>query len=226
MSVRYAILGLLAQKPRHGYQLRAAFEAVVGGDAGWEVKPAQIYTTLERLEEAGLVERTSDLGEGAEPGRRIYALTPAGRQSLLEWFSGGVTPGHQRDEFFVKLMVALAGAEVDPARILQTQRAHLFRELHAVTTQRDECDPHTEMARILLLDKVAMHLEADLRWLDMTEQRLEAVRGQPLTEPEMRRRGRPPKGDKGSTYPPPAGQENGRSQNSKMVEQKRGHHGK
>ena len=55
MSVRNAILGLLAQRPRHGYDLRAAFEAVVGGDEIWEVKPAQIYTTLERLEQAGLV---------------------------------------------------------------------------------------------------------------------------------------------------------------------------
>ena len=49
MSVRNAILGLLAQKPRHGYELRAAFEAVVGGGVNWDVKPAQIYTTLERL---------------------------------------------------------------------------------------------------------------------------------------------------------------------------------
>jgi DNA-binding PadR family transcriptional regulator len=51
MSVRNAILGLLAQRPRHGYELRAAFEALVGGEAIWEVKPAQIYTTLARLEE-------------------------------------------------------------------------------------------------------------------------------------------------------------------------------
>jgi DNA-binding PadR family transcriptional regulator len=56
MSVRHAILGLLAQRPRHGYELRAAFSAVIGGDENWDVKPAQIYTTLNRLEEAGLVE--------------------------------------------------------------------------------------------------------------------------------------------------------------------------
>ena len=203
MSVRYAILGLLAQKPRHGYELRAAFEAVVGGDANWAVKPAQIYTTLERLEHAGQVERTSDLGEGQEPSRRIYALTPAGRRSLQEWFEGGITPEHQRDEFFVKLMVALAGRKVDPARVIQIQRAHLFKELHSATTLRDGYDPHTEMAQILLLDKAIMHLEADLRWLDMTEMRLEEVKLQPLPEPTVRRRGRPPKGDKGSTYPPP-----------------------
>lgn len=204
MSVRYAILGLLAQKPRHGYELRAAFEAVVGGDKNWEVKPAQIYTTLERLEEAGLVRRESDLGEGNEPARRVYAILPKGSVALHEWFARGVTPWHQRDEFFVKLMVALASGEAEPARIIQTQRAHLFQELHDATALRDSYDKKIAMAQILLLDKAIMHLEADLRWLDITEMRLEEVKGQPLPKPEIRPRGRPPKGDKGSTYPPPA----------------------
>src|SRR5512136_771429 len=121
MSVRYAILGLLAQHPRHGYELRSAFEAVVGGDANWAVKPAQIYTTLERLEQAGLVQCESDLGEGEEPSRRVYAITPAGEEVLQEWFASGITPEHQRDEFFIKLMVGLVCGEADPTRLIQTQ---------------------------------------------------------------------------------------------------------
>jgi DNA-binding PadR family transcriptional regulator len=193
MSVRFAILGLLAQRPRHGYELRAAFESVVGGGANWEVKPAQIYTTLDRLEGAGLVERTSDLGEGDEPSRRIYAVTESGHAVLLEWFTQGVTPDHQHDEFFIKLMIALASGEADPVRIIQTQRAHLYQELHAATALRNSYNPQAEMAQILLLDKVTMHLEADLRWLDMTDMRLEEVKIQPLAEPEIRRRGRPRK---------------------------------
>ncbi len=202
MSVRYAILGLLAQKPRHGYELRVAFEAIVGGDANWEVKPAQIYTTLERLEEADLVERTSDLGEGDEPSRRVYAVTGSGHAALTEWFAQGVTPDHQRDEFFVKLMTALVSGEGKLDRIIQTQRAHLFQELHAATTMRDSYDPLSEMAQILLLDKSIMHLEADLRWLDIAEMRLEEVKGQPLPEPEIRRRGRPRKVITDSVDPP------------------------
>lgn len=193
MSVRHAILGLLAQKPRHGYELHAAFEAVVGGEGTWEVKPAQIYTTLERLEQARLVTCISDLGEGEEPARRIYALAEAGRQVLSEWLSEGVEPEHQRDEFFVKLIVALASQEGDPVHLIQSQRRRLYQELHDLTTRREACDPQTEMAQILLLDKAIMHLEADLRWLDIAEQRLEDVRRQPLPEPELRRRGRPPK---------------------------------
>lgn len=193
MSVRHAILGLLAQRPRHGYDLRAAFVAVMGGELNWDVKPAQIYTTLERLEQAGLVQCESDLGEGEEPSRRVYAITLAGKEDLHEWFASGITPEHQRDEFFIKLMVGLVCGEADPARLIQTQRAHLFQDLHAATNLRDSYDPQTEMAQILLLDKSIMHLEADLRWLDITEQRLEQVKRQPLPEPEIRPRGRPRK---------------------------------
>ena len=55
MSVRHAVLGLLVQRPRHGYELRAAIQALVGSKENWDVKPAQIYTTLTRLGQGGLV---------------------------------------------------------------------------------------------------------------------------------------------------------------------------
>jgi DNA-binding PadR family transcriptional regulator len=184
---------MLAQRPRHGYDLHAAFEALVGGVANWEVKPAQIYTTLTRLEESGLVACASDMGEGDEPDRRIYAITIQGVDALHEWFTNGAAPDHQRDEFYVKLMVALASGEADPVRLIQIQRSCLYQELHAATTLRDSYNPRVAMAQILLIDKAIMHLEADLRWLDIVEMRLEEVKDQPLPEPEVRPRGRPRK---------------------------------
>jgi DNA-binding PadR family transcriptional regulator len=192
MSVRNAILGFLAQKPRHGYELHAVFSAVVG-DVSWEVKPAQIYTTLVRLEEAGLVETASDLGEGEEPDRRVYAVTRQGYKALQDWFAEGSAADHQRDEFYVKVMIALVSGEADPGHLIQTQRSHLFRELHNATLAREALDRRTEIAQILLLEKVIMHLEADLRWLDIVETRIDDVKNQPLPEPELRRRGRPKK---------------------------------
>jgi DNA-binding PadR family transcriptional regulator len=192
MSVRNALLGLLAQRPRHGYELHAAFEAVVGGEQNWDVKPAQIYTTLARLEESGLV-REDSIEQGGGPEKRIYAITREGHETLAEWFGSGVEPEHQRDEFFVKLMLALATGEISPRKVIQTQRARLYQELHDITAQRHQADPKTELARILLMDKTVMHLEADLRWLDMIEARLDDVKKQPLPEPEVKPRGRPPK---------------------------------
>lgn len=192
MSVRYALLGLIAQQPRHGYELHAAFTALVGGRETWDVKPAQIYTTLARLAEAGLVVEESVEKDGG-PEKRIYAITPAGEAELRAWFNSGVLDEHLHDEFYVKLMVGLALDEVDARKILQVQRTTLYRELHHITTQRQTIDPKVALAQILLLDKTVMHLEADLRWIEMVEARLDEVRRQPLPQPEPKQRGRPPK---------------------------------
>ena len=192
MSVRGALLGLLAQRPRHGYELHASFVALAGGQELWDVKPPQVYTTLARLADAGLTTVEGIEKEGG-PEKRIYAITPAGRDELAAWLTSSVPAEHVRDEAYIKLMVSLSLDGFDPYRVIQVQRGALFRELHRITAQRQRADPRTELATILLLDKAVMHLEADLRWLDMVEGRLEDVRRQPLPQPEPRPRGRPPR---------------------------------
>lgn len=194
MSVRNALLGLLEQRPRHGYDLRAAFEAMVGGEQNWDVKPAQIYSTLARLEKSGLIVQDSLEQEGG-PERRVYAITPSGREELRAWLSAPVKADHQRDEFFIKLMLSLRTRQIDPYQVIYIQRASLYQELHALTAQRADANPGSELAQILLLDQAIMHLEADLRWLDMIEARLDEIARQPLPEPETPPRGRPPKED-------------------------------
>ena len=190
MTVRNAILGLLSQSPRHGYELRAAFEAMVGGADVWNVKPAQIYTTLARLEEGGLVQQ-EDIQQNGGPEKRIYALTPLGETALQEWFTSGVEASYQRDEFYIKLMLSLANDKTDPYRVIQAQRSRLYQELHDLTLQRNQMDAKRGMARILLYDKAIMHIEADLRWVDMIEARLDDVRRHPPPGPEVKPRGRP-----------------------------------
>ncbi len=191
MSVRNALLGLLEQRPRHGYELHAAFEALVGGEINWDVKPAQVYSTLSRLADRGLVEEISaDRAAGSD--RKVFAITPAGREELREWLSEPVKSEHQRDEFFLKLMLSLATG-ADPLAVIYAQRARLFKELHEVTVRRDGVDPKSELFRILMLDRAAMHLEADLRWLAVVESRLDEIKRQPAPQPKVRPRGRPRK---------------------------------
>jgi hypothetical protein len=90
-------------------------------------------------------------------------------------------------------MLGLISGAADPYRLINTQRTYLYKELHAIITQRARNDPDKELDKILLLEKAAMHLEADLRWLDMTEARLDEITRQPLPKPEARPRGRPKK---------------------------------
>lgn len=192
MPVRHTMLGLLHQRPRHGYDLRAAFEALVGGPSVWEVKPAQVYTTLNRLERDGLIEPV-ERGRIGGPERVVYSLTDAGRAELAAWLSEGVHGEHARDHFFVKLMVSIGTPEADPREVIRVQRSTLYRDLHALTAKQRHLDRTVNLARAMLLDKAVMHLEADLRWLDMVEGRLSEIERQPMPQPAARRRGRPPR---------------------------------
>jgi DNA-binding PadR family transcriptional regulator len=192
MTVKHGILGLLSKQPRHGYELRAAFMAIVGGESNWDVKAAQIYSTLDRLEKAGFVQ-AQGRGKPRKPEKRVYFVTSAGRKELERWFAETIPPDHQRDDPYLKMVLGLATGLADPHKILSRERAMLYQTLHLVTARRQAADPKRELALILLLDKSVMHLEADLRWLDMAEARLEEVRRQPMPEPDLRPRGRPKK---------------------------------
>ena len=189
MSVRHTLLGLLAQQPRYGYELRAAFTALAGGSENWNVTPAQIYTTLNRLHAGGLI--SEDPASGGTSERRWFTITDAGLQELQSWFAEDEQAEPQQDAFYLKLMLSRDLPFVETSHLLQVQRAGLYRDLHRVTRSRESLDPQVDLARILLMDKAIMHLEADLRWLDMIEARLDEVKKQPVPHPEMKPRGRP-----------------------------------
>lgn len=192
MSVRHTLLGLLAQQPRYGYELRAAFTALAGGSENWDVAPAQIYTTLNRMLKSGLIQaEDSPAGDSSE--RQVFSLTSAGMDELQRWFNSEEHSSPVQDAFYIKLMVSRELPFVETPRLIHTQRASAYRELHRITRQRGALDPRTDLARILLMDKAIMHLEADLRWLDMIEARLDEINRQPASEPELRPRGRPPR---------------------------------
>src|SRR5436309_627714 len=99
MSLKLGILGLLAEEPLHGYEVKSRFEAMLGNT--WEVNIGQIYSTLQRLERDDLVEPAGDRGDR---GKLAYKLTPLGRQSLDRWLSEPeAEPQQLHDDLFVKL---------------------------------------------------------------------------------------------------------------------------
>src|SRR3954447_12950870 len=79
MSLRHAVLGLLAVEPATGYELAHKFD--VSLSTAWHASHSQIYPELARLAEAGMVEV---VGEGAR-NSRTYAVTDRGREELRAW---------------------------------------------------------------------------------------------------------------------------------------------
>src|SRR3954465_7554268 len=116
-SVQRALLALLAQQARHGYELHDLFEAAVGGH--WELNSGQIYSSLERLARDGLVVETA-VERGTGPDKRLWALTESGMAELAGWFHVAVPRDYRlRDEFYLKLMLALVTQTERPQRVLQ-----------------------------------------------------------------------------------------------------------
>lgn len=177
-------------EPRHGYDLHGVFESLVGGRSVWPVSPAQIYTTLSRLEESGHVVKAMTRRSGG-PDQNVFDLTPVGREELHRWYRSGTPSSHQRDEVFLKITLALADEEADPETVIRHQRATLYRDLHELTARRGQLDRRAAVSHVLLLDKAIMHTEADLRWLEMAEARLCDMRKQPIIERPKPKRGRP-----------------------------------
>ena len=158
------VLAMLAKEPTHGYELRARLRDALG-PVGEAMNAGQIYVTLGRLEKAGLV--TCELEAGQGPDRKVYAVTAAGQQRVAAWLAEVGWPGPAPTEFHLKLAAAAAGRLADPIAIVDAQRRELLRLLR--DTQRAALDEPPGTDAGLLLEGVALRLQADLRWLEACE---------------------------------------------------------
>jgi DNA-binding PadR family transcriptional regulator len=169
VSVRNALLALLEQGPRYGYQLRAEFEDRTGGT--WPLNVGQVYTTLARLERDGFVEgRAAD-----DDGHVVYAVTARGRDEVAAWFSSPVSRSQPpREELAIKLALAVSVPGVDIGTVIQQQRSATMTALQDYTRlkRRATGDEPQEIAWGLVLDSLVFTAEAEIRWLDHCEARL------------------------------------------------------
>ena len=169
MSIPNSLLALLTVGPAHGYGLKSAFEDSTAN--AWPLNAGQIYTTLARLERDGLVTVHSD-----DPERREWQVTAAGRETLARWYATPIQGRETRDELVIKVLVAIATDEAEMRRVLQTQRAATMRRLQEYTRHKADADPNQHLASILLLDALILRADAEIRWLDHCEQRIDRHR--------------------------------------------------
>lgn len=182
MSVKHAMLALLAAEPSSTYQLRKRFDASTG--QGLPLNIGQVSSTLQRLERDGMVTRDGmvDLGGGnpgahdngagpetaAGAGQRWQLLAP-GRDELSKWWARPVVAEQRgRDELVLKLTLAAVIPGVDVAALLQTQRAATQRAMHDLTKVRRGIDAGDLVPR-LVVDHHLFITEAELRWIDDVE---------------------------------------------------------
>ena len=168
MSVPYALLGLLERQPSHGYDLKRGYDTYFG--RGKPLPFGQVYATLGRLARDGKVV-ISDLEPGEGPDRKRYIITDLGATEVDAWLSEPVAAEpHLQTVLFAKVTLALMLGRNAEA-YLDTQRAAHLQRMRELT----EIKRGGELVDALLADHGLFHLEADLRWIDLTAARLDAL---------------------------------------------------
>ncbi len=164
--MRNAVLALLADEPAHGYEIKRALEERFGTVIA-PLNAGQVYMTLQRLQRDELVADDA-VAQRGRPDKRVYRLTAAGRRALEEWLGAASAPTRLRDDFFMKLVLAHSMGLADPAELIARQRSAYLRSLGEL--ERVLAGGGADGTSALIVEGAALHLEADLKWLDRCEE--------------------------------------------------------
>jgi DNA-binding PadR family transcriptional regulator len=165
--MRMPLLALLAKEPAHGYELKTQLEQVFG-EAYPSPNIGQIYVTLQRLERDGLV-RSQDVVQATRPNKRVYELTQAGHEELVQWMDRPSEGPRVRDDFFMKLALSQLASTSDRLGLINRQRRHYLGQMRGLSVLAAAADRRIPR---LLIEGAMLHLQADLDWLQRCQEEL------------------------------------------------------
>lgn len=134
--LKFALLGFLNYGPYSGYDLKQLIDVSI--QHFWHAKQSQVYTTLKRLEEEGLVSSSIQAQE-SRPDRRVYAITETGRTAFEEWTH---TPNTElnpnKDALLLKLFFSgSVDKETLLSQLVLQQKLHIDQLRHYQTETRE-----------------------------------------------------------------------------------------
>jgi DNA-binding PadR family transcriptional regulator len=162
---------LLEKEPNHGYDLKREYDSHFG--RGKPVSFGQVYATLARLARDGSV-TPGEIEPGGGPDRKRYFITETGRREFEQWLAEPVEPEpHLQNVLFTKVVLSLMLGH-SAKQYLDVQRAAHLRRMRELTEVKRSGD----LVDALLADHGLFHLEADLRWIEVTAARLPMLAAQ------------------------------------------------
>ena len=172
-NAELTILGLIAEQPRHGYDIEQSIE--VRGMREWtEIGFSSIYYLLNKLETAGLVEGRLQQAEGKGPARKVYTITSQGRQTLVEGALAALSVPQSGSSPF---LLALANYPILPREqllsALNSYAARLEQSAQRVQQRAEAQRPLPPFVEAMF-DYSRVMLEAERRWTRRFIQDVEA----------------------------------------------------
>jgi DNA-binding PadR family transcriptional regulator len=167
MSIGHILLGLLTERPKHGYELKREHDERLPG-----AKPiayGQVYATLQRLERDGRVAVSGTAQEGG-PERIVYEITGEGTDEVRRWLAGTEAPApYVSSPLFTRVVLAMVVEGGAEDYLLRQRGEHLAR-MRELTARKNS--PELGVGEMLAADYALHHLDADLRWIETARQRM------------------------------------------------------
>ena len=195
-----AILGLLKERPMHGYELRKQLAQKLG--LFWTVSFGSLYPTLKKLEHRGVVEKVADDGDDRSRRKQEYRITAAGERDFLELLGALDPSAYEEERFSLRLAFFRYLKPEIRLRLLERRRTYLEERLaqgerSLQRALRLRADTYT----VALMRHGVNGINNDIGWLDeliATERlRLSEERVDQPDNPTP-----PPKTQRGEAQPP------------------------
>ena len=178
--IRFILLGYLKYQPMTGYDLKQGLDHSISHF--WHAHHSQIYTTLRKMDEEGLV--TSEvIPQDGSPDRRVYTITPAGRKEVEDWLNQPMTTASTiKEEFLVRLFFsAERNAEEVIAEIILQRKLHeeklntyLHLQEHLQNTVRKEM-PQFDRDVTFWLSTVKMGMRFEKMYIEWLNETLDEI---------------------------------------------------
>lgn len=174
-NVHIVILGLLCDKPLHGYELKHIIEEHMGD---WtDIKFGSIYFALGRLKDEGKVEVLEEAQSGNRPVRKVYCITDKGRQEYMRLLRE-LWKDEKRSLYSLDIamffMHSLPQDEI--LRYIETRVFGCEQALKHVKAHEEEQNQNVNLPKQAryIFEHTKMHLEAELDWLKMVAEELKS----------------------------------------------------
>ncbi|MDY6875624.1 MAG: PadR family transcriptional regulator [Chloroflexota bacterium] len=175
VSIRHLILGLLAQQPMSGYDIKRFLKSL-----SWLIDSpsfGSIYPALRALWEDGLV-TVEVIPRQGKPPRKIYTITEAGRLTLRGWVDQPVTLDVSLKTFVMRLILASNFSYTEMIAHLQQRRSQVAAHRATLKQIVEALEGTMDPGQRLTFDYGLTLATAELAWLDST---LRQLSQQPLS---------------------------------------------
>ena len=172
-NAELAILSLIAEHPRHGYDIEQVIEA--RGMREWtEIGFSSIYYLLNKLEKDGMIESHLQQPEGRGPARKVYRITQLGRQAQIDGTLAALsTPQSGSTPFLLGLSNYPALPKEQVLSALYSYAARLDESLNHMQQRAEKQRPLPPFVEAMFNYSQVL-AEAELKWIRIFIQEVEA----------------------------------------------------